>query len=155
MQTMEQVIRLHCVLADEDRNWLNELVDEWSLLADLAFADLILWVPDADDNVFWAAAQVRPTTGPTSLEDDVVGEEIAYDPEHLVTEAYLSQEISHTSGNKLHAGIPVDVMAIPILRGENVLAVVEMHTNQMGVRAPGARPASASSSSGPRPRSTT
>ncbi len=138
MQTMEQVIRLHCVLADEDRNWLNELVDEWSLLADLAFADLILWVPDADDNVFWAAAQVRPTTGPTSLEDDVVGEEIAYDPEHLVTEAYLSQEISHTSGNKLHAGIPVDVMAIPILRGENVLAVVEMHTNQMGVRAPGA-----------------
>ncbi|HSK34631.1 MAG TPA: histidine kinase N-terminal domain-containing protein, partial [Propionicimonas sp.] len=138
MQTMEQVIRLHCILEDEDRNWLIDLVDEWSLLADLAFADLILWVPDADDNVFWAAAQVRPTTGPTSLEDDVVGEEIAYDPEHLVTEAYLSQEISHTSGNKLHAGIPVDVMAIPILRGERVLAVVEMHTNQMGVRAPGA-----------------
>ena len=89
MQTMEQVIRLHCVLKDEDREWLNELVDEWSLLADLAFADLILWLPDSDDNVFWAAAQVRPTTGPTSLEDDVVGEEIAYDPEHLVTEAYL------------------------------------------------------------------
>ncbi|MCA0294925.1 MAG: sensor histidine kinase [Actinobacteria bacterium] len=138
MQTMEQVIAGHCVLEDEDRKWLTQLVDEWSLLADLAFADLILWVPDADDNVFWACAQVRPTTGPTSLEDDVVGEEIAYDAEHLVTEAYLSQEISHTSGNKLHAGIPVDVQAIPILWKDGVLAVVEMHTNQMGVRAPGA-----------------
>nr|WP_300150302.1 PAS domain-containing sensor histidine kinase [Propionicimonas sp.] len=138
MQTMEQVIRRHCSLEDEDLEWLTQLVDEWSLLADLAFADLILWVPDVDDNVFWAAAQVRPTTGPTSLEDDVVGEEIAYDPEHLVTEAYLSREICHTSGNKLHAGIPVDVQAIPVLSGDRVLAVVEMHTNQMGVRAPGA-----------------
>jgi two-component sensor histidine kinase len=138
MQTMEQVIRRHCSLEDEDLEWLTQLVDEWSLLADLAFADLILWVPDVDDNVFWAAAQVRPTTGPTSLEDDVVGEEIAYDPEHLVTEAYLSREICHTSGNKLHAGIPVDVQAIPVQRDDRVLAVVEMHTNQMGVRAPGA-----------------
>ena len=138
MQTMEQVIRRHCSLEDEDLEWLTQRVDEWSLLADLAFADLILWVPDVDDNVFWAAAQVRPTTGPTSLEDDVVGEEIAYDPEHLVTEAYLSREICHTSGNKLHAGIPVDVQAIPVQRDDRVLAVVEMHTNQMGVRAPGA-----------------
>jgi two-component sensor histidine kinase len=138
MQTMEQVIRRHCSLEDEDLEWLTQLVDEWSLLADLAFADLILWVPDVDDNVFWAAAQVRPTTGPTSLEDDVVGEEIAYDAEHLVTEAYLSREICQTSGNKLHAGIPVDVQAIPVLTDDRVLAVVEMHTNQMGVRAPGA-----------------
>ncbi|HQY99238.1 MAG TPA: histidine kinase N-terminal domain-containing protein [Propionicimonas sp.] len=138
MQTMDQVISRHCVLEPDDREWLDLLVDEWSLLADLSFADLILWVPDVDDNVFWACAQVRPTTGPTSLEDDVVGDEIAYDPEHLVTEAYLSQEISHTSGNKLHAGIPVDVQAIPIMAGERCLALVEMHTNQMGVRAPGA-----------------
>lgn len=138
MLTMEQVIARHCVLDDEDRDWLTQLVDEWSLLADLSFADLILWVPDSDDNVFWACAQVRPTTGPTSLEDDEVGEEIAYDPEHLVTEAYLSQEISRTSGNKLHAGIPVDVQAIPIMTGGGCIAVVEMHTNQMGVRAPGA-----------------
>ncbi|MFZ0531055.1 MAG: histidine kinase N-terminal domain-containing protein [Propionicimonas sp.] len=138
MQTMDQVIADHCVLEKADHDWLDQLVDEWSLLADLSFADLILWVPDVDDNIFWACAQVRPATGPTSLEDDVVGEEIAYDPEHLVTEAYLSQEISRTSGNKLHAGIPVNVMAIPIMSGERCLAVVEMHTNQMGVRAPGA-----------------
>ncbi|MDQ7993301.1 MAG: histidine kinase N-terminal domain-containing protein, partial [Propionicimonas sp.] len=138
MLTMEQVIEAHTVLGDPDVAWLSRLADEWSLLADLSFADLIMWVPGADENVFWACAQVRPTTGPTSLEDDVVGEEIAYDPEHLVTEAFLSGEICHASGNSLQAGIPVDIRAIPILDGERCIAIVEMHTNQMGVRAPGA-----------------
>ncbi len=137
MLTMEQVIAAHTVLSGEDQDWLARLVDDWSLLADLSFADLILWVPGDDDNVFWAAAQVRPTTGPTSLEDDVVGDEIAYDPEHLVTEAYLSHEISQASGNSLQAGIPVDIKAIPLVFGDRCIGVVEMHTNQMGVRAPG------------------
>ena len=138
MLTMEQVIEAHTVLGEADVAWLSRLVDEWSLLADLSFADLIMWVPGEDENVFWACAQVRPTTGPTSLEDDVVGEEIAYDPEHLVTEAYLSGEICHASGNSLQAGIPVDIQAIPILAGDCCIAIVEMHTNQMGMRAPGA-----------------
>ena len=138
MLTLTEVVAQHSDLSDEDTLWLSGLIDQWDVLADLSFSDLILWVPDEDPNVFWAAAQCRPTTGPTALEDDVVGEEIAYDPESLVTEAYLSQEICATSGNKLHAGIPVDVHAVPIVRGDQVIAVVEMHTNRMGVRAPGA-----------------
>ncbi len=138
MLSMTDVIADHSDLSASDTLWLAGLVDQWDVLADLAFSDLILWVPDVDDNVFWAAAQCRPTTGPTALEDDVVGEDIAYDPESLVIEAYLSQEICATSGNKLHAGIPVDVHAVPILREGRPIAVVEIHTNRMGVRAPGA-----------------
>ncbi len=138
MLTTAQVIAEHTDLGDDDRAWLERLVDEWELLADLSFSDLILWVPGVDDNVFWAAAQIRPTTGPTALEDDVVGEDLSYDPEHLVTEAYLSREISATSDNKLNAGIPVEVRAIPIVRRDRCIGVVEMHTNRMGVRAPGA-----------------
>ena len=138
MLTLTEVVAAHSDLSPEDTLWLGSLVDQWDMLADLSFSDLILWVPDVDDNVFWAAAQCRPTTGPTALEDDVVGEDIAYDPESLVVEAYLSRQICATSGNKLHAGIPVDVHAVPIIRGDRVVAVVEMHTNRMGVRAPGA-----------------
>ncbi len=88
--------------------------------------------------MFWACAQVRPTTGPTALEDDVVGEDVHYDPEHQVTEAYLSHEIVKTSGNQLSAGIPVDVHTIPVVRDGRVIGIVEAHTNRMGVRAPGA-----------------
>ena len=138
MLTMAEVIDAHTSLKASDVMWLEHLVAEWHLLADLAFSDLILWVPDVDDNVFWACAQVRPTTGPTALEDDVVGEDVHYDPEHQVTEAYLSHEIVKTSGNQLSAGIPVDVHTIPVVRDGRVIGIVEAHTTRMGVRAPGA-----------------
>lgn len=138
MLSMSEVLAEHTVLGEEDRAWLTAFVREWHLLSDTSFSDLVLWVPDADDNVFWAAAQRRPVTGPTALEDDVVGDEISYEPDSLVVEAYLSREISETSDNKLQAGIPVDVWAIPIIRHDEVIGIVERHTNQMGVRAPGA-----------------
>ncbi|MGL5405617.1 MAG: sensor histidine kinase [Propionibacteriaceae bacterium] len=125
-------------LSRSDRDYLVSLVDSWHLLADLSFSDLILWVPDADDNVFWAVAQIRPATGPTALESDVIGDSIAYDPDHLVTEAYLSEQICSTSDGKLGAGIPVDVHAVPIVRHGSCIGIVERHTNRMGVRAPGA-----------------
>ncbi|PIF02811.1 MAG: hypothetical protein CR979_00660 [Propionibacterium sp.] len=121
-----------------DREWLRCLVNEWHLLSDMSFSDLILWVPGVDENVFWAAAQIRPSTGPTALEDDVVGEDISYDPEHLVTEAYLSQQICETSEHSIFAGIPVDVWAIPVMRSGRCIAVVERHASQMGIRTKGA-----------------
>ena len=127
----------HIALTPEVSAFLEALIDDWHLLADLSFSDLICWVPGIDDNEFYAIAQIRPTTGPTALEDDAVGEVIAYDPEHLVTEAYLSEVICETSDNQLRAGIPVDVWAIPLMVDGVCVAVVERHTNQMGVRAPG------------------
>lgn len=136
---MPSLLATHTSLSQEDREWLIMLVQEWHLLADTSFSDLILWVPDGtDENVYWAVAQIRPSTGPTALEDDVIGECVAYDPEHLVTEAFLAEEICETSDNQLRAGIPVDVWAIPVLRDGRCIGVVERHTNRMGVRAPGA-----------------
>ena len=123
---LPEALRRHTRLAPEDDAWLAALVREWHLLADTSFSDLVLWLPDADDeNVFWAAAQIRPTTGPTALEEDVIGDDIAYDPESLVTTAWLSREICHTSENNLDAGIPVDVWAIPVHRNGHCIAVVE------------------------------
>lgn len=138
MQTMERMFAEHTEIGEEDRLWLSSFVREWHVLADTSFSDLILWVPDVDDNVFWAIAQRRPVTGPTALEEDVVGSEIRYEPDSLVVEAYLSREICETSNNKLQAGIPVDVLAIPIIRHDEVIGILERHTNRMGVRAPGA-----------------
>lgn len=139
MLRLSQVIDEHTSLTEADREWLLAFVREWDLLADTSFSDLVLWVPDAhDENVFWAGAQVRPGTGPTALTDDVVGEDISYDPEAMVTTAWLSHEICETSDNSLQAGIPVEVWAIPVMRNGHCIAVVERHTNRMGLRAPGA-----------------
>lgn len=137
MLTMGQVIAEHTDLSEEETSYLGRLVDQWELLSDLSFSDLILWVPDADPNVMWAAAQTRPTTGPTALADDIVGEEISYEPDHLVSEAAMTQDVCSMSDNALSAGIPVDIHAVPVVRNGRTIAVVEMHTNRMGVRAPG------------------
>ena len=138
MPSMSEVLAEHTTLSEEDVRWLTVLVEEWQILADLAFSDLVLWVPEPDGNVFWAAAQVRPTTGPTALTDDVVGDLIAYSPEHLVSEAFLTGATTQTSQGKLQAGIPVDVHAIPVGHGGRTIAVVEQHTNQLAIRTAGA-----------------
>lgn len=138
MVSLAQVIGQHSDLAAQDRDHLVALVREWHLLADTSFSDLLLWVPDRDDAIFWAAAQIRPNTGPTALEDDLVGDCVSYDPEHLVTTAYLSGEIVETTENQLASGNPVGIWAVPVMRHGQCIGVVERHTNQMGIRAPGA-----------------
>ena len=122
-----------------DDEWLDAFVSQWHLLADLSFSDLVLWKALGEEgDVFECTAQIRPVTGPTALEDDIVGERIEYDPEHQVTVAYMTHEIAETSNNAISAGIPVDVWAIPVLRNDRPIAVIERHTNQMGRRATGA-----------------
>jgi two-component sensor histidine kinase len=135
MPSMSEIIVAHTTLGEGAHQWLRLLVSEWQLLADLSFSDLVLWVPDADENVYWAAAQIRPLTGSTSLLDDVVGDLIAYSPEHLVSEAFMTGSIARTSDGKLQAGIPVSVHAIPVTYEGAVVAVVEQHTSQLGLRA--------------------
>ncbi|MCL2315973.1 MAG: sensor histidine kinase [Actinomycetia bacterium] len=139
MLLLPEVMSQHTDLPAAERAWLQAVVREWHLLADTSFSDLVMWLPDSTDaNVFWAGAQLRPNTGPTALEDDLVGESIAYEPDHQVTEAFQAHRICETSDNQLSAGIPVGVWAIPVMRQGRCIAVVERHTNQMGIRAPGA-----------------
>ena len=133
---MSEIVAEHTDLSEADQRWLRLLVSEWQLLADLSFSDLVLWVPDHDPNVYWAAAQVRPTTGATSLFDDVVGDLIAYSPEHLVSDAFVSGVVTRTSENKISAGMPVVTQAVPVRLADRVIAVVEQHTSVLGTRAP-------------------
>ena len=135
MPSMSEIISEHTDLSEPDHLWLKLLVSELQLLADLSFSDLVLWVRDHDPSVFWAAAQIRPFTGVTSLFDDVVGDLIAYSPEHLVAEAFSRGEIVQTSERKLQAGVPVQTHAVPVTVGNQVIAVVEQRTSQLGLRA--------------------
>lgn len=126
-------------LDEDDSRWLAALVREWHVLADTSFSDLVLWVSDPDDrHVFHAVAQLRTMTGPTSLEEDVVGDQISYDIDSAVVNAYLTTQVITATKNSLVAGIPVDQSAIPVMRHGRCIAVVECYQNRLGVRAPGA-----------------
>ena len=71
--SMNELVRQHTALSDSDLEWLHLLVSEWQLLSDLSFADLVLWVPTRDGTRYVSVAQMRPNTGPTSYQDDMVG----------------------------------------------------------------------------------
>jgi hypothetical protein len=43
--TLSDLARNLTSLSGQDMEWLHSLVSDWQLLADLSFADLILWVP--------------------------------------------------------------------------------------------------------------
>jgi hypothetical protein len=43
--SMSEMLAEHTALADEEHQQLRLLVSKWQLLADLAFSDLVLWMP--------------------------------------------------------------------------------------------------------------
>ena len=73
MPSLLELVRSHTDLDEADVAVLQLLTADWQIIADLSFADLVLWLPDRGGDGFWAAAQMRPTTGPTAYVDDVVG----------------------------------------------------------------------------------
>ncbi|MEO7745966.1 MAG: histidine kinase N-terminal domain-containing protein, partial [Actinomycetota bacterium] len=76
MPTLNDLVHEHSALDEVDVEWLHQLVGDWQLLSDLSFADLVLWVP-ARAGGWYAAAHIRPTTGPMVFFDDVVGQRLA------------------------------------------------------------------------------
>ena len=72
MATLSELLRGRTNLPDHDVEWLHLLVGDWQLVADLSFADLVLWVRSTSER--WeAVAHVRPTTGQLVFVDDQVG----------------------------------------------------------------------------------
>ena len=70
-----------------DVEWLHLLLGDWQLLSDLSFGDLVLWVP-ATSGGWYAAAHVRPTTGPMVFFDDIVGRRLDSGRRPLMDQAF-------------------------------------------------------------------
>ncbi len=120
------------------REHLRALVADWQLLADLSFADLVLWLPTWNDTGFTAEAQVRPNTAPTTLPDDVVGRFVPKGRRNSLDRACASGRIIRGSGGSRHA-VPAGAakakdgeVAIPVKHNGEVIAVVA----QSGTRRP-------------------
>lgn len=61
-------------LAPSGIQFLESLVEQWSILADLAFSDLVLWVPTWNEGGLLAVDQVRAATAPTSIAEELTGQ---------------------------------------------------------------------------------
>jgi two-component sensor histidine kinase len=134
--TLNDLVRARTAHDAEDLAWLHLLIADWQIIADLSFADLVLWLPDRDGSGFWAGAQMRPTTGPTAFVDDLVGTFVRAGERPLLDSAYSQRRVAREGDPEWRDDIPVRVEAIPVRREDRILAVVARNTNLLGVRTP-------------------
>jgi len=85
MLTLAELVAEQASLPADDVEWLQDLVREGQLVADLSLADIALWVKTRDKS--WVAvALFRASTASTVFYRDIVGKEIDASWETLVTE---------------------------------------------------------------------
>ncbi len=128
-----------------DVEWLHLLVADGQLLADLAFADIVLWVPTADGG-FVAVAHARPSSAATLFYRDFVGQQIKPEWKQQVTEAFETVQIVDTAAPDWYEETPTRVRAVPVVRrvsqsstrtiSEDVIAVLTRHSNLSEARTP-------------------
>ena len=136
MPTLTDLARGLTSLTEADVEWLHALVSDWQLLADLSFADLVLWAPLRTGSGWVALAQMRPTTGPTALYDDMVGTVAAAGERPFVDAALAEQRICREGDPEWTHGVPVRRESIPVTRAVRVIAVIERSTNLSSARTP-------------------
>ncbi len=136
MPSLTDLVRSHTDLVDDDVRWLQLLMADWQIIADLSFADLVLWLPDRAGQGFWAAGQMRPTTGPTALVDDVVGTFVPAGRRPMLDAAYDQERLVREGDPEWRDDVPVRVETIPVRRDGRVIGVVARNTNLLGVRTP-------------------
>src|SRR3954469_19005449 len=130
--------------AAADVEWLHLLVADGQLLADLAFADIVLWVPTASDS-FIAVAHSRPSSAATLFYRDFVGQEIKPEWRQQVMQAFETGQIVDTAAPDWYEETPTRVRAVPVVRRlsasgaattEHPIAVLTRHSNLSEARTP-------------------
>ncbi|HEX5967142.1 MAG TPA: histidine kinase N-terminal domain-containing protein [Intrasporangium sp.] len=145
MATLSELLRSRTALGDAEVEWLHLLVGDWQLIADLSFADLVLWVRPATgtrgaEGPWAAVAHVRPTTGHLVFVDDQVGRTADHDHVGpLLDEAAAEQRILRVRQVEVpsdngHQSVREEY--IPVVREGKVVAIVTRHTNLWTTRTP-------------------
>jgi two-component sensor histidine kinase len=144
MSTLSDLVLAQGRSDEADIEWLHMLVGDWQLLADLAFADIVLWVP-TQDNSFVAVAHARPSSSATLFYRDFVGQAIKPEWKKQVTEAFETGKIVDSAAPDWYEETPTRVRAVPVLRrlratgpetSPHPVAVVTRHTNLSEARTP-------------------
>ena len=144
MSTLSDLVLAQGRSSEADVEWLHLLVGDWQLLADLAFADIVLWVPTAGGS-FVAVAHARPSSAATLFYRDFVGQEVKPEWRQQITQAFETGSIIDSSAPDWYEETPTRVRAVPVLRrlrpsGAAVtdipVAVITRHSNLSEARTP-------------------
>lgn len=142
MATLSEIVLSRPDRTQDDVYWLQMVVRDMQLIADLAFADLVLWVPDAEGR-FQSVALARPSSAATLFYRDFDSQQVPADWQNLVGSAYDTGEIVDSSALDWYEEIPTRLRAIPVRRRQEgsghvvgPIAVLTRHTNLGQTRTP-------------------
>ena len=143
MSSISNLLQRHGGLDDADRRWLGLLTADLQLLADLAIADLVLWVRTAEGG-FIAVGQVRPSGAPTLFYRDLIGQPVREQWEAHVRRSYDEGRTVRSTEPDWFDEIPAQLTVTPVfsvrrddgkrLRSEKPIAILTRHTNLSGHR---------------------
>jgi two-component sensor histidine kinase len=121
--SVTKVLEQRTELAAADIQYLDLLIHQWSILADLALSDLVLWVPIWNEGGLLAAAQVRAATAPTSLSEEIVGVFSPRGRNSVLDKADALGQV--TALRNADSGVsPVGMEAYPVRFQDRVIAVL-------------------------------
>src|SRR5436853_1239576 len=138
MAAFDELARAHTDLDPQAVLHLQRLVAAWSLLADLCFADLLLFAPlaDGDGERFIILGQIRPTTSQTLYREDQVGRVIDQLERPVVARAWqlgqiIDGELSINRGERAR------VQCIPVRRKDTLVGILARESVPSVGRRPG------------------
>lgn len=123
-------------LSPEEFGRLSDLIAEWQLLADLSFADLVLWVPKFQSDGFIAAAQIRPMTAATVFATDIVGKNVSLAQEPNIERALETGNVVRDLEPTTIGEFTVKEEIIPVSFNGKTIAVITRHRNIETMRTP-------------------
>lgn len=115
-------------LTDKDIEWLHLLLADWQVLADLAAADLVLWLP-TDDHRFIAAAHCRPATSTTVHVDDIIGLRLPAAREVELRRAIATGQIVRSPAARWAGTYSMMETCVPVFHDGRIIAVVTRESN--------------------------
>jgi two-component system, sensor histidine kinase PdtaS len=139
MSTLSELLAAHTALTGGAVEHLQRVVAEWQLLADMSFADFLLWVPVGEE--FLCVAQARPTTAPTAHPQDMVGVRTPAREAGQLRRAMAEARICRDEDPRWHLEVPVRTETIPVRHrpgtdAGRVVAVLSRDTNLAMPRVP-------------------
>ena len=135
MASLAEFARVHTDLGPLEIDHLQRLVASWGLLADLCFADLLLFAA-ADDGELVVLGQVRPVTNQTLYRSDLVGTVVTVGDRPLVARSLELGEIMDGEVTNQTLKERVRALCIPVRWHGQTIAVVNREAAP-SVRHPG------------------
>lgn len=134
---LNELLAAEGITDEKDVEYIHLLVGDWQLIADLSFADLVLWVPSSAD-AYTVLAHARSTTGATLFNRDLLGARSTGLERELLDAAVSSQDFVTRVAEAKELGVKagtedaeISVEAAPIMREGRTIGIVVRYSEEV------------------------